>query len=112
MLRSKGVTDEEMLARLLAASTPTAAAAVFARMGCKHAAAVLQLLAGKEKGAAAVAALLQCLSPVVAARWVFVPPIPVTVAVSIHGSGPCTRTGQSWANEPGNLHLRTIARLD
>jgi hypothetical protein len=68
VLRSKGVTDEEMLARLLAASTPTAAAAVFARMGCKHAAAVLQLLAGKEKGAAAVAALLQCLSPVVATR--------------------------------------------
>jgi len=65
---SQGVTDEQLLARVLAAAAPASAAAVFARMGTNHAVSVLKLLAGKDKGPAAVAALLQCLSPVVAAR--------------------------------------------
>lgn len=63
-----GVTDEELLARLLAAASPQQAAAAFAMMGSRHAASVLRLLAGMHQGSAAVAALLQCLSPVVAAR--------------------------------------------
>lgn len=57
-----------MLGRLLHASTPQSVAAVFVRLGCKDAPAVLQLLAAREGGAAAVAALLQCLSPIVAVR--------------------------------------------
>lgn len=65
---SQGVTDEQLLARLLAAAAPASAAAVFACMGTNHAVSVLKLLAGKDKGPAAVAALLECLSPVVAAR--------------------------------------------
>lgn len=68
VLRSQGITDEESLAHLLYASTAQGVAAAFARLGCNHAAAVLEVLAGREKGAAAVAALLQCLSPVVAVR--------------------------------------------
>jgi hypothetical protein len=67
-LRSQGVTDEELLSHLLHAPTPARAAAAFASLGCNHALAVLELLAGRERGVAAVAALLQCLSPVVAAR--------------------------------------------
>jgi hypothetical protein len=66
---SLGVTDEELLERLLAASTPQQAAAVYASLGQRHAASVLQMLAGMPRGEAAVAALLGCLSPVVAVRW-------------------------------------------
>jgi hypothetical protein len=68
-LGGHGVTHEQLLARLLAASSTQAVSAAFARLGSKAAVAVLQLLAGKDKGAAAVAALLQSLSPVVAARY-------------------------------------------
>jgi hypothetical protein len=62
------VTDEELPARLVAAATPQQVAAVYACMGERHAASVLQLLAGMPRGEAAVAALLGCLSPVVAVR--------------------------------------------
>jgi hypothetical protein len=65
---SLGVTDEELLARLLAASSAQQAAAVYACMGERHAASVLQKLADMPRGEAAVAALLGCLSPVVAVR--------------------------------------------
>lgn len=58
----------EKLAQLLSASSPRDMAAVFARMGSRHAMAVLELLAGMVQGASAVAALLSWLSPVVAAR--------------------------------------------
>jgi hypothetical protein len=67
-LGGHGVTHEQLLARLLAASSAQAVSATFARLGAKAGVAVLQLLAGKDKGAAAVAALLQSLPPVVAAR--------------------------------------------
>eukprot|EP00879_Flechtneria_rotunda_P019180 GHRR01020138.1.p1 GENE.GHRR01020138.1~~GHRR01020138.1.p1 ORF type:complete len:540 (+),score=220.55 GHRR01020138.1:357-1976(+) len=66
---SEGVTDEQLLARLLGAQSSQEVAAAFSQLGHRHAASVMCLLAGMPKGPAAVAALLQCLSPIVAVRF-------------------------------------------
>jgi hypothetical protein len=90
---AKGVTDEQLLARLLATMAPAAAAAAFARMGSHHAAAVLTLLAGLSNGPAAVAALLDCLSPVVAARCArtaaYLVGVPCPLRMPCHEARPC-----------------------
>jgi hypothetical protein len=68
--QAAGVTDEQLLAQLLLASSSVQVAAALAGIGVQRTAAVLKLLAGMPKGPAAAAALLECLSPVVAVRQV------------------------------------------
>ncbi|KAF8058470.1 LRRC74A [Scenedesmus sp. PABB004] len=65
-----GTTDEQLLACLLGAPEPRGAAATFACLGQRRVVGVLGLLGGMPQGPAAVAAMLGCLSPVVAARLV------------------------------------------
>ena len=66
----QAATPATLLARLLAVPSPQQAAAQLARLGDRSCRLVFQLLCELPGGAQAAAALLQCLSPVVAVRWV------------------------------------------
>lgn len=65
-----GVTDEQLLGRLLSAPSPKAAMAVLICLSDHHASNVLRLLLAMQHGAAALAALLQHASPVIITRCV------------------------------------------